>query len=1109
MALNAELTVRLDATSLVQTFISDIAGSSGSLNAIATPANADQVNTASGAGGSFLAGPIRDAVTRVAGAAFPAPDVPATIQRIESALASIETFTTRDLGADLTALAQQLTTELERANGQGIPGTILTITDLLGRSPTWSSLRQILSTFTGGTERLPLPDALTDYVPAFAASARVIAGLMVYETVLAEGERLTAIVASLFSADGAQREADNLLASFQAGGASLAQALAAADPNDAARIDALVGAVENAAAALDALDAYVSRGMGFGEATLVHFNVAAAQAEIAAAGALLRDPDLGGLRRVIESLARQAQPVADLLDPKDAAARGMDAVFQLAEAQVAQAAFAIRNLDAGVLVTPLTTGISTITAPLRDFTNLVAQLVTEVRAALEQVRAAVAALPIDDLAIAIRHALEPVTQALEFIRQLVSDIRDALETAAGAAMTALTTVEGKVDEFQQQITDLFAEAREFIDGLHLDQVIGTISDKVNEFVGLLQQAQMKPYFDTAASAIGTAADVISQVPLDLLPESMKGDLDAALAPVREVDPDAVEEEIESLLQIGPDGTFQLRGDLEQALTAIQTKFNELIATLDANHPSKFLDQIDAELTNIAEKIQALAPQLTLEPVQQAIAQVKSALGSFDLAQELQPVQAVFDRAIEALDRYSPAQLLQPLEQRVADARHTLEDSIRVNDWRPAIDGLAATALGQLQILDPAALESLLGTLLERLRTEIDTLPDVGFGNWLGMIVAGLMRGSSLHIDASSIGSVMRWMGAGASASAELSARATHISDALATARHDVDAFDPASLSALVTQAAALSAASVTLSGSLAGGSTARVRLEAASSRLDAASVLARMSANRARYRDLLADAAALGDTLKRTGMSEADVAVDQLRQALAPLGPLLEKVRLLASYLGIGGTESGFSSVVRAVFAVATPARITGLVTPLVAAFRDRLTTLVDQILAPIRAAIDDLKALIDLIDLQPVIDGVQAVFQEVRSQLLAYSPNVLLHDQLTAFAALKQELLDFDPLAEILTILNALRDTAARIVQKLSARKLLESPLAIYDTIVNAFRELNINNLLSPVLDALDGIAQQVDQGLDETVEAFKRLQDALPPPGGGSSASVSVSVA
>jgi hypothetical protein len=255
-------------------------------------------------------------------------------------------------------------------------------------------------------------------------------------------------------------------------------------------------------------------------------------------------------------------------------------------------------------------------------------------------------------------------------------------------------------------------------------------------------------------------------------------------------------------------------------------------------------------------------------------------------------------------------------------------------------------------------------------------------------------------------------------------------------------------------------------------------------------------------------AAGLGETLRRTGMSEADVAVDQLRHALAPLTPIREKVRQLGSLLGLGGAQGGFSSIMHTVFSVATPARLTGLVTTLVGAFHDRLKTLIDQILTPVRTAIDDLKRLIDLLDLQPIIDGVQAVFQQVRDQILAYSPNVLLHDQLTAFAGVKQSLLAFDPLAAILGVLNGLRDTAARIVQKLSARELLKVPLDIYDKIVNAFRQLNIQTILAPVLDALDSIAQGVDQGLDEIVDAFKRLQAALPPPGGGSSVSASVSI-
>jgi hypothetical protein len=93
MALNAELTVRLDATSLVEGFLGQISGSSGSLNAIASPADPDQLSSASSSGGSFLPAPILDAITRFAGAALPVSDVPATIARIEATLTSIEQLT--------------------------------------------------------------------------------------------------------------------------------------------------------------------------------------------------------------------------------------------------------------------------------------------------------------------------------------------------------------------------------------------------------------------------------------------------------------------------------------------------------------------------------------------------------------------------------------------------------------------------------------------------------------------------------------------------------------------------------------------------------------------------------------------------------------------------------------------------------------------------------------------------------------------------------------------------------------------------------------------------------------------------------------------------------
>ncbi len=630
MALNAELTSRLDARSLVDGFLSNVAGPAGSLSALESPVDPDLMSAASGSGGAFLSTSIRDAVSRFSALEIAPLQSLATLEKINITLAAIEQISSRDLNADIAQLAQQLTEELEGGNEGGIPGVLLRVANLLKDSPGGSALVELLTSFGSDSGSLSLPPEIQGFLPALVSTARVIAGLMVFETVLGEGERLSAIVSAQFNADRARQELANLNASFLVNGQPLPQLLSSVDINNSLRLEGAILSVESSARQLESLNDYLSQGMGLGEATLEYFDVARAQAEIAVAATLLRDANLSELRQLSEAVVRWIEPFSASLDTQGVARRGMEELLSLAESQVAQAAAAIRGLDASIIVNPLTEGLNQITSPLREFSNLVAQVVLEIRAALNQVRDAVAALPVDDIAAGIRTALAPITQAMELLRNLVADIQVALSEAAETAIEALDLVEGSVDEFETEIRALFEQAQQFVEGLNLDQVIGEVSNKVNEFVGELQQVQMKPIFDNVSSAIGAAADVISAVPLGLLPDSMKGDLDAALKPVRDVDPQQVETEIENLLQITPDGEFKLRDELEEALQEIQTKFDELIATLERHHPRQYLQQIDEELSDLAEKIRTLAPDLALEPVQEAIAELKSSLGSFDL-----------------------------------------------------------------------------------------------------------------------------------------------------------------------------------------------------------------------------------------------------------------------------------------------------------------------------------------------------------------------------------------------------------------------------------------------------------------------------------------------
>ena len=162
----------------------------------------------------------------------------------------------------------------------------------------------------------------------------------------------------------------------------------------------------------------------------------------------------------------------------------------------------------------------------------------------------------------------------------------------------------------------------------------------------------------------------------------------------------------------------------------------------------------------------------------------------------------------------------------------------------------------------------------------------------------------------------------------------------------------------------------------------------------------------------------------------------------------------------------------------------------------------------PVKAAITQLQTLINAFDLGPLQTAVDEVFQGAVAEVQALSPTTLLAAPLAGVNALKAQVAAFNPLQALLTVLDALRDTVARVLAKLSAQALLADPVAIYREIVDALDALNVQALMTPVLDLLDAIAHDVDAGLDDTVTAFQRLQDALPSGGGGSSVTVDVSL-
>ncbi|BDI04731.1 hypothetical protein [Sphaerotilus microaerophilus] len=1119
MPLATDLSTRLDAGALVSGFLGQLSGHGASLGAINAPeADTGGIDdTLAGLDAGSLAPLIANLAQQGSAALVAASGASAQadpLAGINQALALVEQLSGSGVREDLEALFDQLGAELEGTAEGGTVGLLLRLSRLLADSPQGGSLVALLRSLLGATG-VQVPGALSQagqWLPAAASLVRSLGGLMMLESVLEESQRLTGLMAQRLDAGLMQRQIDQLASMLDP---ALAARVAGTGTDDAA-LAALRAALAVPAGRVASLRETLAAAMGLGEATLAYLDVDQVQTEVATAAALLRDIDLAPVQRLLQSALGGLRPLMQL-DLSQVPAQSLGTLLDQVQAQVGQMASQIEAFDPGVLLAPLQQGVDTVTAPLENLAETFAQVQASVRAALQAITRVAVELPVGELAGAIQTLLQPVTQVLQALTELVAGVAAALEAAATQAQAALGEVEGVVDDFKAQLQALFGEARAFVEGLDLPSVVGGLSDRIADFTQALQQAQLKPYFDTAVQAIDTATGVVDAVPFDLLPESMKADVDAAVEPIKAVDLAAFETRIEQLVGIGPDGRFTPRADLEAAVAGIQAKFDALVQTLRDHDPAQYLQQLDQQLAQLSQQVSQIAPAVSLQPVQDAIDQVRSAVAGFDLRGQLQPLQQVFDDAIAAMQAHSPAQLIVPLEQRVDEARAQLLNVLPLQAWREALDGVQAQALALLDRVDPVRLEPLLAGLLTQARDLLATDAarsspaqnagqDTGSLPWLGTLLAALHRGSGARLHSHTFPEVQRWILA-RSGVETLAARTRAIADAVARTHGAVTALDlGAATGTLATRAQPLRTALASLVAALPAESPHRQPFTELALQLDVATQWGDLAANQARYLARLEQALPLGETLRRTGLSEVDEVIGRLHAAFEPLLALLNTVRAFLRTAGLAQVDQGIAPMLQALFDVAPPQRLAALTAPLFVALRGRLQALLNAVILPVQTALQRVQDLIDAVDLTPLREAVDEAFQAAVAQVQALSPATLLAAPLAAAEALQAEVAAFNPLQALLGLLNGLRDTVARVLAKLNAQELLADPVAIYREIVDALDALNLQALMAPVLDLLDSIAHDVDSGLDDTVGAFQRLQDALPSGGGGSSGSVSV---
>ena len=1104
MTLQAELGTRMDASGLVAALASELTGATGDLQDVSLAVSADDLGGASGAAATIDLSAIGDAIGSVTGELGRVlDDLPLgkdLVGPIRASIATLDAAASGDLETQLRGALDRVGAEFDDLEKAGALRALRQLAASVQSAPELGGLRDAINGLLGAAGARDLPAAqIGDLVTAILSALEAIGQMMALETALAEARRLGALVPAQLP----EGSVPGLLAGLEAAVAAAEGLLAGLDPASDAAVDAAVEALVAVRRAETALLDALRRGMAFGEATLALVDPAALVASTEATLERLRGVAAGAIEAALAGVAAKLAPLLSL-DLSGAPQFSLGALLDQLEARAQDLANEVGGVDMTPVTGPFAEGLGSVTAVVADIQSALDGIVAAVEAALGRVRDAIAALPLDEIAGAIRAVVGTIADALSALGEVLGGAQAAIGDAAGAAQAALARAEAAVDAFRAQIEAAFREAQGFVDGLGLDNVVGEVADGIQQVSDLIGRADMSPYFATAVDAIDTTTDVIDKVPFSLLPDSMEQDVIDLIRPIKTADLGAFRQEILNVLQIGEDGTFTLRPDLEAAVAGVQAKLDELVAALAGLHPQQLADAVNEALDAIRGEIEAVAPQVDLGAVTEALDAAKAAVAGLDLDAVLQPLADGFDEVLAGIDAFRPGALIAPLDAEIDALRQKLKDITRLEAWRDRLDEVRAEALSLVDLIDPAELETPLREGFAEIQRRLadGEMPDLLAP--LGNIVAALTAGGGSPVAPEAFDRVVAWLRGRTAGGAQLTVLVADLRAAIAETRRVVGAIDPGAIQASAgADVARLSA----LVAALPAG-TARDRLTVAVAAVDIGVDLRQIAANHARYVDFLARSETAAANLAAKGFGEVDTVGGTLRAGFAPLLPLVEAPREALRRIGFTRLDDGLAGLMAELFAVATPERLAGILAPVFAALHGRVEALLDGFIQPIRDLIDDLLGIVDTFDLSRLTDALDDVHAAVRAEIADFHPDALLGEAKTAFAEARAAIAAFDPLGPVNDTLKALKETIGRVLDKLDGDALLRTPIEIFETILGLLESLDLGALLDPLLDRLDAIAAQVSTGLEDTVDSFGRLQKALPSQVGSTSVSGSVSV-
>ncbi|MCC6772790.1 MAG: hypothetical protein IT360_16495, partial [Gemmatimonadaceae bacterium] len=733
----AELQVRLNASELVSSFTTELRDAASGLQSVSVPLDANSVQGIAG-GATIDLTALTGAASRVASvlAARPVtlPDPGALVGQVEGLLALLEEIDLRNIDAAVRGAIDHATAAMTLHGGTRADVAIEQVAAALAASPEGQAILGILGRIVQlvGGETAFVGD-FKALLPAGLAMLRAVGGLMRVESALSEGERLTLLLREQLARDTTRAELQMVQASI-----TYAVERLTAARTDASVADEAERAGRDALARIDLVRESIARRFAFAESTLLYADLPGTLAEVRAGLDDAQGVDLAAAGASVGRLVDRLMPGLSIPLPP-APADSFDALLRLVEGQVATIARRIEEMDMTPVGAPIATLATAVTSPIRELQHLSDQLLQVAQQATQGVTSLVESLPTAELAASIDDATAPVRAAMTAMGDAIASIEGALRSAATVATATLVRAEAAVDALMAALQALVGDAAAFVTELGVDRAIGELQERLRTLATALEQAAVQPYFSAAESAIDTTASVLEKVPVVMLPDDIKAEFDALVAPLRALNVDAAAGEVESWFEL-EDGALPFEPPLNAAIAEVQEALQALLDALQPMHPQQLATMIDAELAPLRREASRLDLSSALRPVEAALVTLRSGLDGIDPAAALTSVSRVIAEAAEQLEALHPATLIAPLQARLVGVRETVITTLKLDAASQALGDLEREGVRLVNLLDPVRLEPMIVDGLNVARGELGRLDRATIGQWGSTLVSALLAG---------------------------------------------------------------------------------------------------------------------------------------------------------------------------------------------------------------------------------------------------------------------------------------------------------------------------------------------------------------------------------